>query len=173
MPYPPRAGLPVDLHDDQAYPDRDVFRARAARRHGGQLGVLAMIALGGGLGSVTRYLVERAIPGHAGHFPWATFLINLSGCFALGLLMVLILDVWPPRRYVRPFLCIGFLGGYTTFSTFAVEIRDLAGRGAWTMADAYALNSVVGGLAAVWCGITLARLIARLPVRREREGRGT
>lgn len=150
----------------------DVFRARRPAPHRRRsLGVLAAIALGGGLGSVARHLVAQAVPVHPGHFPWATFLINVSGCFALGLLMVFVLDVWPPNRHVRPFLGIGFLGGYTTFSTFAVEIRGLAGDGAWSLADAYALDSLVGGLAAVWCGITLARLIARLPLRREREGR--
>jgi CrcB protein len=87
--------------------------------------------------------------------------------------MVFVLDVWPPRRHVRPFVGIGVLGGYTTFSTFAVEIRGLAGHGAWTLADAYALNSLVGGVAAVWCGIALARLIAGRPIRREKEGRST
>jgi CrcB protein len=94
----------------------------------------------------------------------------VTGCFALGLLMVFILDLWPPNRHVRPFLGVGFLGGYTTFSTFAIEARNLAGHGAWTLTDAYVLNSLVGGLGAVWCGITLARLIGGLPVCRNREG---
>jgi fluoride exporter len=150
----------------------DVFRNhRPARRdrRDRRFDVLAAIALGGGIGSVARYLVSTAIPVRPGQFPWATFLINLSGCFLLGVLMVFVLEIWPPRRYVRPFAGIGILGGYTTFSTFAVEIHDLAGRGAWAPADAYALNSLVGGLAAVWCGLTLARLAGR----RRREGRGT
>jgi CrcB protein len=151
-------------------PERDVFRVRRPARRDRQLDVLAMIALGGGLGSVARYLVSVALPVRPGHFPWATFLINLSGCFALGLLMVFVVEIWPPRRYVRPFFGIGILGGFTTFSTFAVELRGLAAHGARALADAYALNSLVGGLAAVWCGIALARLIARRPVRRGREG---
>jgi CrcB protein len=151
----------VDLHDEQ-----DVFRAhRPARRHG-QLDVLAAIAFGGGLGSVARYLVATALPVHPGRFPWSTFLINLTGSFVLGVLMVFVLEVWPPRRYVRPFVGIGVLGGFTTFSTFAVEIRGLAAHGSWALANAYALGSLVGGVAAVWCGITLARL----PVHRRREG---
>jgi CrcB protein len=147
---------------------QDVFRTAPAEATR-ELGILAVIALGGGLGSVARYLVAQAIPAKAGHFPWATFVTNLSGCFALGLLMVLVLDVWPPRRYIRPFFGIGFLGGYTTFSTFAVELRALGAHGAWSLADAYALNSLVGGLAAVWIGMTIARLIAGLPIMR-REG---
>jgi fluoride exporter len=157
-----------------ARPERDVFRVRRRPvRRGRQLDVLLVIAVGGGLGSVARYLVSTALPVRPGHFPWATFLINLSGCFALGLLMVFVVEIWPPRRYLRPFAGIGILGGFTTFSTFAVEIRGLAAHGVWALADAYALNSLVGGLAAVWCGIALARLIARRPVRRGREGDGT
>ena len=157
----------VDLRDERSHPD--VFRPGPARRRDRRWGVLAAISAGGGLGSVARYLVSLALPVTAGRFPWATFLINLSGCFALGLLMVFILDVRPPNRYVRPFAGVGFLGGYTTFSTFAVEVRGLAAHGAWTLADAYALDSLIGGLVAVWCGITLARLVAGLPVRRNRE----
>lgn len=165
--------LPIDpdtgLREGRAPAERDdVFRTAPARRRSRHWDVLAVISLGGGLGSVARYLVAQAMPVRPGHFPWATFLTNLTGCFALGLLMVFVLDVWPPNRYVRPFLGVGLLGGYTTFSTFAVEVRNLAGHGAWTLADAYAVNSLVGGLAAVWCGIALARLIAGLPVRRNR-----
>lgn len=156
--------------------ERDVFRVRRRRRpflRDRQLDVLAVIALGGGLGSVARYLVSLALPVRPGRFPWATFLTNLSGCFVLGLLMVFVVEVWPPRRYVRPFFGIGILGGFTTFSTFAVELRGLAAHGVWALADAYALNSLVGGLTAVWCGIALARFIARRPVRRGREGGST
>lgn len=163
MPETPQATRPE--------PDVSHMPRRVARRDR-QLDVLLVIALGGGLGSVARYLVGVALPVRDGHFPWATFLINLSGCFALGLLMVFVVEVWPPRRYLRPFACVGLLGGFTTFSTFAVEIRGLAARGAGALADAYALNSLIGGLAAVWCGIALARFIARRPVRYAREGEG-
>ncbi|MFB9834018.1 fluoride efflux transporter CrcB [Actinoallomurus acaciae] len=156
----------VDLHDEADHPERGPFPPRSPRRHR-QWRVLTTISVGGALGSIARYGVSTAIPVGPGHFPWATFLINLTGCFALGLLMVFVLDIWPPTRYVRPFLGVGFLGGYTTFSTFAVETRDLAGHGSWILADAYVLNSLVGGLVAVWLGITLARLIGGLPVRRE------
>lgn len=150
----------------------DVFRDGRPVRRARQLDILAVIALGGGLGSVARYLMSVALPVRPGQFPWATFLTNLSGCFALGLLMVFVVEIWPPRRYTRPFLGIGVLGGFTTFSTFAVELRGLAAHGARALADAYALNSLIGGLAAVWCGIALARLIARRPVRRNRTREG-
>ena len=85
---------------------------------------LAAIAAGGGLGSVARYLLSQAFP--AGHgFPWAIFAVNVSGCFLLGLLMIYLLEVWPPRRYLRPFLAVGLIGGYTTFSTYAAAVMTL------------------------------------------------
>jgi PII-like signaling protein len=65
------------------------------------------------------------LPTRPGEFPWATFLTNTSGCLALGALMVYVLGVCPPGRYLRPFLGVGFLGGYTTFSTYTVELLDL------------------------------------------------
>jgi CrcB protein len=160
----------ADVRDDRA-PESGLFAARAAGRRDRQWGVLAAISLGGSLGSVARYLVSEAVPVTAGRFPWATFLINVSGCLAIGLLMVLVLDVWPPNRYARPFVGVGILGGYTTFSTFTVETRNLAAHGAWGLAAAYVLGSLVAGLAAVWGGMTLARLFARLPLRGHR-GRG-
>jgi CrcB protein len=169
-----RADPPIDpdlgLRDEGADARGDVFALRAAPRRRRQWSVLAVISVGGALGSVARYLISEAVPAMPGRFPWATFLINMSGCLALGLLMVFVLDVWPPNRYVRPFLGVGFLGGYTTFSTFAVEARNLAGHGAWPLAGAYVLVSLAGGLAAVWCGMIVARLVAGLPVRRNREG---
>jgi CrcB protein len=141
---------------------QDVFGGLRRALKARTLRVVMAVALGGGIGSVARYLVTTAVPVDAGSFPWATFIINVTGCFALGLLMVFVLDVWPPRRYVRPFLGIGVLGGYTTFSTVMVEILKLPSGLAW----AYPLSSLFAGLAAVWCGMTLARLIARIPVRR-------
>ncbi|MBO3750183.1 fluoride efflux transporter CrcB [Streptosporangiaceae bacterium NEAU-GS5] len=123
--------------------------------------VLAAVGVGGGLGSVARALVSQAVPTPPAGFPWATFLINVTGCFALGVVMILVLRVWPPTRYVRPFLGVGFLGGYTTFSTFTLEIVALARSGEWTVANAYALDSLLAGLVAVSCGIFLARRLAR------------
>ncbi|MFC0860895.1 fluoride efflux transporter FluC [Sphaerimonospora cavernae] len=127
------------------------------------------IAAGGGLGSVARYLVGQALPAEPGVFPWATFLTNVSGCFALGALMVFVLGVWPPGRYVRPFFGIGLLGGYTTFSTLTAEIVDLLSHEAWTPTGVYAVGSLIGGMAAVWAGIVLARTIAGLPTRQGRD----
>ncbi|MEU6409830.1 fluoride efflux transporter CrcB [Microbispora sp. NPDC046933] len=157
--------LPVDPDVDLRH-ERDMFRRPAAPARRRTWDVLAMIALGGGAGAVARYLVSRAIPASPTGFPWATFLANVTGCLTLGALMVFVLDVWPPRRYVRPFLGVGFLGGFTTFSTFAAEIVERSSRGAWPMAAVYAASSLAAGLVAVWCGIVLARAVAGLPVRR-------
>lgn len=145
----------------------DVFRRRPPAPKTRTPRVLAAIALGGGLGSVARYLVGAAVTVPEGHFPWATFLINVTGCFALGLLMVFVLDVWPPRRYVRPFLGIGVIGGYTTFSTVTIEILRLPAGQAW----AYALGSLFAGLTSVWCGMTVARLIGRAGIPAPRPAR--
>ncbi|MBO0826593.1 MAG: fluoride efflux transporter CrcB [Streptosporangiales bacterium] len=148
----------------------DVFRA-APRRAGphrllAHVDVLAVVAVGGAVGSLARFAVERALPAHAHGFPWGTFVVNVTGCFLLGLLMVFVSEVWRPSRYLRPFLGVGVLGGYTTFSTVTGEVRGLGGAGAWLLANSYLLDSVVGGLAAVWLGVIVARLLARRPVRR-------
>ena len=126
---------------------------------------LAAIAVGGGVGSLARYLLSAAFP--AGHgFPWAVFAVNVSGSFLLGVLMVYLLDIWPPRRFLRPFLAVGLIGGYTTFSTYAGGVMTLLTGRALAVADAYALSSILAALVAVWCGVQAARLPARLRERR-------
>ena len=135
-------------------------RQSARRPRGGSapgLADLAAIAVGGGIGSVARYVLGQAFPAGDG-FPWAIFAVNVSGCLLLGLLMVYLLDVWPPRRFLRPFLAIGLLGGYTTFSTYAAGIMTLLTGGAPALADAYALTTIVAGLVAVWAGMKAARV---------------
>jgi fluoride exporter len=155
-----------------------VARRGAVRRERGGSGPgpadLVAIAIGGGLGSVARYLLSAAFP--AGHgFPWAIFAVNVSGCFCLGVLMIYLLEVWPPRRYLRPFLAVGLVGGYTTFSTYAGGVMTLLTGGAPATADAYALTSILAALVAVWFGLKAGRLAARLPATpagRTRRGPG-
>ncbi|WP_127354322.1 fluoride efflux transporter CrcB [Actinacidiphila soli] len=164
---PPAETLPVDPDiavsaEPQAPPQEPPPGGRRSR----QWDVLAVIAVGGGLGSIARYGIAHAWPTADLGFPWATFVTNISGSFALGLLMVYVLEVWPPSRYVRPFLGVGILGGYTTFSTYTVEMRHLLAGTHWSMADAYALTSLIAGLVAVWAGIAVARRAAGLRVRR-------
>lgn len=147
--------------------------ARTHRASGPGAADLAAIAVGGGIGSVARYLLSAASP--AGHgFPWAIFAVNVSGCFFLGLLMVYLLEVWPPRRFLRPLLAVGLLGGYTTYSTYAGGVMTLLTGHAPALADSYALTSIVAALVAVWCGTRVARILAERPAwvfgRREEGG---
>jgi fluoride exporter len=130
--------------------------------------VVAVIAAGGALGSLARWGVGELVPWNGEGFPWATFVENVSGALALGVLMVLLLDVWPPHRYVRPFVGVGLLGGYTTFSTYMLEGRDLLATDRVPIALAYLGGTLVAGLLAVWAGIVLARLAVRLSQRRRR-----
>jgi CrcB protein len=156
-------GLPAEVlpPDPDTGPPPAVAAARAR-----QWDVLAVVSLGGGLGSVARYGLARAWPTPDGGFPWATFTTNVLGSLALGLLMVYVVEVWPPARYRRPFLGVGIIGGFTTFSTWMNESRGLLATGHFALADAYALTSLIAGLAAVWTGVALARWFSGLPVRR-------
>ncbi len=120
-----------------------------------------LVGAGGFLGAIARYtlggwIVERTSPG----FPYATLLINVTGCFAIGLFMTLAVDTfaWPPA--VRLFVAVGFLGGYTTFSTFGFETMRLIDGGGYGLALLNCLASVTAGLIAVWLGMALGRLIA-------------
>ncbi|QRP50812.1 fluoride efflux transporter CrcB [Amycolatopsis sp. FDAARGOS 1241] len=124
-----------------------------------------MIALGGALGAVARYGLAVLLPTQPGHFPLATFLTNVSGCFLIGILMVAVTEAWTAHRLVRPFLGIGILGGYTTFSTYTVEIRGLLDAGEADVALGYLAATLVAALPAVALGMALARLAF---VRRER-----
>ncbi|MBF9068449.1 CrcB family protein [Streptacidiphilus sp. NEAU-YB345] len=145
-----------------------------ARKGPRDLDVLAVIALGGGIGSIARYGLSRAMPTPAGGFPWATFVTNVVGCAVLGALMYLVLEVWPPSRYRRPFLGVGICGGFTTFSTAVVESRGLLAGGHAGTAFAYLAGSLFAGLAAVAAGAALARLSgrARRPRGHEEPGPG-
>ena len=121
--------------------------------------VLAAIALGGALGGPARYGVAQVIHVAPNTFPWATFWTNISGSFALGLLLALILERFPPSRYLRPFVATGFLGAYTTYSTFAVETDLLIKNGHAAIGLGYAAASLAVGFLAVWVGIWMARVI--------------
>lgn len=116
------------------------------------------MAAGGALGTPARYALERIIHVAPGSFPWSTFTVNVTGCFVLGLLLTFVVERWPPSRFVRAFAVIGFLGAYTTFSTYTVEAVTLSKDGYAEVAAAYALASLVVGLIAVYAGMSIARL---------------
>jgi CrcB protein len=119
--------------------------------------VLAAIALGGALGAPARYGVAQLITASGDGFPWATFVINVTGSFALGLFFALVVERYPPTRYLRPFVATGFLGTYTTYSTFAVETDVLLKDGHVATALAYLTATLVVGIAAAWAGFFVAR----------------
>jgi CrcB protein len=119
--------------------------------------VLVAIAAGGFLGALGRYELGLAWPAASGQLPWATFTINVSGAFLLGLILSLLLERLAPNRYARPFLCVGVLGAWTTMSTFAVETDLLVKDGYVGTAIAYVLATLVVGLAAGWVGLLVAR----------------
>jgi CrcB protein len=116
------------------------------------------VALGGALGGGARYALNQALPRGDG-FPWATFTENVTGCFLLAVLMVVLLEVLPPMRYARPFLGVGVLGGFTTFSTYTADTRALLASGQAGIALAYLLGSVMAGLVAVVFGGWSARAL--------------
>jgi fluoride exporter len=122
------------------------------------LPVLAAVAAGGVLGALARYGVSSAWPHEPGGFPWATFGINVSGCLAIGVLLVVITELRSTHRLTRPFLGTGVLGGYTTFSTYAVETERLLSDYPVT-ALVYLSGTAAAALVAVQAGVVLARAL--------------
>jgi len=117
-----------------------------------------LIVLGGGTGSLTRYLVGTAIMTRlGGRFPLGTLAINVTGSFLIGLLMTLLTERAAGSANLRLLLVVGFLGGYTTFSSFEWETWSaLEGAGFW-MGAINVVASVGLGYAAVWLGAVAAR----------------
>ncbi|HEX5598993.1 MAG TPA: fluoride efflux transporter CrcB [Micromonosporaceae bacterium] len=114
--------------------------------------VLTAVAVGGAVGSAARYGLTVLWPTPPGAFPWATLAANLLGSALLGALMQLITVRTIPHRLLTPFLGTGVLGGYTTFSAYALEVWELFATGHSAPAVAYLLTTLVGGLAAVRLG---------------------
>jgi CrcB protein len=138
-------------------------RQHVTVRRTAQWRVLGVIAVGGGLGALARYGVETVWPSAPGGFPWATFVINATGCLLIGALMVLVTDVFAARPLLRPFVGVGVLGGFTTFSTYANEVRALLRPGTLPVAFAYLAGTLVAALLAVVVGMALTTvLLARL-----------
>ncbi len=119
---------------------------------------LALIALGGALGALARYGVGTWVQGrlHSSTFPWGTFVINASGSLILGFVATLLAARFLNHPGWRPFVTIGFVGAYTTFSTFEYETAQL--QSSW-QALGNLVGSVVVGYGCVWVGIALARLL--------------
>ncbi|MCZ4094941.1 CrcB family protein [Streptomyces sp. So13.3] len=129
-----------------------------------QVSVLGVISLGGAAGACARYGAALLWPTPVGGFPWTTLLVNTVGCAVIGVFMVLISEVWTAHRLVRPFFGTGVLGGFTTFSSYAVDIRNLLEQGEAGTGLAYLAGTALAALAAVWTAAVLTR---RLAVRGE------
>lgn len=144
-------GLPVD--PDIEVPQPPPPLAVLLRQHAD---LLPAIALGGGAGALARWGVGQIVDGSP--YPWATFLINVVGCLLIGVLMAFVLDVWAHRRYLRPLVGVGFLGGFTTFSTFVLETRGLVASSHPLLAVVYVVASISAGFVAALLGLVGGRL---------------
>lgn len=153
---------PVDADVDLHVPEQ----RRELREH--PVAVLAAIASGGVLGALARNGLTAIFPHEPGGMPWATLGVNASGCLVMGVLMVLISDVWPGQRLLRPFLGVGVLGGYTTFSTYAVDIQQAIAAGSPHVALAYLGATVVVAMVAVLAGSVLMRALLQARRRKAR-----
>ena len=118
------------------------------------------IALGGALGSMARYASGVYVGRWLGTaFPWSTLLINIIGSFLIGVFAESFALQWDTRQSTRAFLVVGICGGYTTFSTFSLDIVTLLNRGEATLALTYVLASVVIGLAGLYAGLHAVRFV--------------
>jgi CrcB protein len=119
-----------------------------------------LIALGGALGSIARYWVGSAIANRMGtRFPYGTFVINMTACVIIGFSLTFLArraDLSSAWRFLVP---VGFVGAYSTFSTYEWETLSTIRTGAFALAALYAVGSLILGLAAVWGGAALAEII--------------
>jgi CrcB protein len=118
------------------------------------------IGLAGAAGALGRYAVGGLVlRGRETAFPWGTLVVNVSGCFLLGLVFTVLTERFAVAPVLRTALTVGFLGAYTTYSTFALETARLVEDGALGLGLANVALSAVAGLGAVWLGIVLGRAI--------------
>jgi CrcB protein len=158
------ADLPIDP-DLDAGPHRPArVRSRWPRIH---WATVAVVMIGGFAGGLTRYGIGQAWPTPAGSFPWAIWVVNTGGAFMLGLLLVVVLEVLPPTRYVRALVGTGFCGALTTFSSVVTGVDQLAAHGHAGLAAGYVFASLIAGLAAAFIGIAIGRSMAG---RRDKQG---
>ncbi|WP_226485121.1 fluoride efflux transporter FluC [Streptomyces parvulus] len=142
--------------------DPDVDRGIPAQRPGAwrdQAPVVGVVTLGGAVGAAARYGAVLWWPTAVGGFPWTTLVVNAAGCAVIGVFMVVISDVWTAHRLVRPFFGTGVLGGFTTFSTYAVDTRQLLDADRASTGLAYLGLTPLVALTAVWSAAWMTRRI--------------
>lgn len=119
-----------------------------------------LVGIGGALGAMTRYGVGTLVSAPANGFPLATFLINITGSLAMGLLVGYLAKTTPAfQNEIRLFVAVGIFGGFTTFSSFSLDTISMIERGDVLLALAYVLGSVVLGIAALWVGLFFIRVL--------------
>ncbi|MFY1679676.1 fluoride efflux transporter FluC [Streptomyces sp. WMMC905] len=135
--------------------------ARSLRRPrvGNQGPILAAVASGGAIGATARHAAEVAWPMAPDRFPWTAFWINVIGCALIGALMTTLSERGLSPRLLRPFLGTGVLGGFTTFSAYAVDVQRLADSGRIGTALALLAVTPPAALAGVWSGGRAARRV--------------
>jgi len=123
------------------------------------MNMILLVALGGAVGSVARYLMASSIQTATGwQFPIGTVLVNILGCFLIGILYVLLVARPDPRHDLRALLMVGVMGGFTTFSSFSLETVTMAMNGNYTGATLNVVISVAACLVGTVLGVTLARI---------------
>lgn len=115
--------------------------------------VMGLVALGGALGSLARYGLVLALPGASSGWPWATLSVNVTGALLLGVVLARVART----SLLLPFLGPGLLGGFTTFSAYALDTRTLVADGRPAVAAAYVAVTLAAGLVAVSVGLVVAR----------------
>jgi len=133
-------------------------RARVGR---GQGPAVAVVALGGVLGAWARYGAGLLWPTGPTAFPWTTLMVNVVGCAVIGVFLVVITEAWSPHPLLRPFFGTGVLGGFTTFSTYAVDVRRLVDHGYAARGLVYLAATLLAAMAAVWAAAALTRRLLR------------
>ena len=126
--------------------------------NGQTLNALLWVGVGGALGSCARYLSFVALGQWlGGGFPWGTLFVNIAGSFVMGMLAELGALAWQPSQDVKLFLMTGILGGFTTFSTFSLDVALLVERHDWSVAALYVAVSVCLSVAALFAAMALVR----------------
>ena len=171
----PSRSLPGSPSADAVDPDVDLHVPAQRREWSRHRFVLPVIAVGGVLGASARYAAALTWRTPAEGMPWTTLTVNAVGCLLIGVLMVFVVEVGGAHRLLRPFAGVGFLGGFTTFSTYTVDTSSLVQAGRPVVALGYWAGTLSLALVAVAAGVLTARAGSRAAsrLRRRRQGRDT
>ena len=121
---------------------------------------LLLLIIGGALGTLARYGLGGFVQAHSGKiFPWGTVVVNLLGCLLFGIVWSSLEERWPSSGQIRTIILVGFMGAFTTFSTFVFETEELLRDAEWLPALSYFSLHNVGGLIALVAGLAIGRLI--------------